>query len=189
MIDVRTIYNKSSHSLDVDFTFAISINKNFHVGISGSPMFKERLFGTVLQKNENEGKFKQTDMNVQHLPFSAYLFFKSDNNKHFAYLKCSIQHSTIFENGGLENANKGINYNDLIDKDCLNNIHRQDKITTQENIYQALAYYQYKFKNFTGYLEYNFEWQRHILNFNIDEELQKQADSTTKIVKRIFYPQ
>lgn len=189
MIDVRTIYNKSSHSLDVDFTFAISINKNFHVGISGSPMFKERLFGTILQKNENEGKFKQTDMNVQHLPFSAYLFYKSDNNKHFAYLKCSIQHSTIFENGGLENANKGINYNDLIDKDCLNNIHRQDKITTQENIYQALAYYQYKFKNFTGYLEYNFEWQRHILNFNIDEELQKQADSTTKIVKRIFNPQ
>ena len=189
MIDVRTIYNKSSHSLDVDFTFAISINKNFHVGISGSPMFKERLFGTILQKNENEGKFKQTDMNVQHLPFSVYLFYKSDNNKHFAYLKCSIQHSTIFENGGLENANKGINYNDLIDKDCLNNIHRQDKITTQENIYQALAYYQYKFKNFTGYLEYNFEWQRHILNFNIDEELQKQADSTTKIVKRIFHPQ
>ena len=189
MIDVRTIYNKSSHSLDVDFTFAISINKNFHVGISGAPMFKERIFGTILQKNENEGKFKQTDMNVQHLPFSAYLFFKSDNNKHFAYLKCSIQHSTIFENGGLENANKGINYNDLIDKDCLNNIHRQDKITTQENIYQALAYYQYKFKNFTGYLEYNFEWQRHILNFNIDEELQKQADSTTKIVKRIFHPQ
>ena len=177
MIDVRTIYNKSSHSLDVDFTFAISINKNFHVGISGSPMFKERLFGTILQKNENEGKFKQTDMNVQHLPFSAYLFFKSDNNKHFAYLRCSIQHST------------SINYNNLIDKDCLNNIHRQDKITTQENIYQALAYYQYKFKNFTGYLEYNFEWQRHILNFNIDEELQKQADSTTKIVKRIFHPQ
>ena len=189
IFDVRTIYNKSSHSLDVDFTFAISINKNFHVGISGSPMFKERLFGTILQKNENEGNSKQTDMNVRHLPFSAYLFFKSDNNKHFAYLKCSIQHSTIFENGGLENANKGINYNDLIDKDCLNNIHRQDKITTQENIYKALAYYQYKFKNFTGYLEYNFEWQRHILNFNIDEELQKQADSTTKIVKRIFHPQ
>ena len=189
MFDVRTIYNKSSHSLDVDFTFAISINKNFHVGISGAPMFKERIFGTILQKNENEGKFKQTDMNVQHLPFSAYLFFKSDNNKHFAYLKCSIQHSTIFENGGLENANKGINYNDLIDKDCLNNIHRQDKITTQENIYQALAYYQYKFKNFTGYLENNFEWQRHILNFNIEEELQKQDDSTTKLEKRIFHPQ
>ena len=189
MIDVRTIYNKSSHSLDVDFTFAISINKNFHVGISGSPMFKERLFGTVLQKNENEGNSKQTDMNVRHLPFSVYLFYKSDNNKHFAYLKCSIKHSTILENGGLKNAFGVINYNNLVDGNFLNNIHRQDKITTQENIYQALAYYQYKFKNFTGYLEYNFEWQRHILNFNIDEELQKQADSTTKIVKRIFHPQ
>lgn len=189
MFDVRTIYNKSSHSLDVDFTFAISINKNFHVGISGSPMFKERLFGTVLQKNENEGNSKQTDMNVRHLPFSAYLFFKSDNNKHFAYLKCSIQHSTILENGGLQNAFEGINYNKLVDGNFLNNIHRQDKITTQENIYKVLAYYQYKFKNFTGYLEYDFEWQRHILNFNIDEELKKQADSTTKIVKRIFHPQ
>ena len=189
MIDVRTIYNKSSHSLDVDFTFAISINKNFHVGISGSPMFKERLFGTVLQKNENEGNSKQTDMNVRHIPFSVYLFYKSDNNKHFAYLKCSIKHSTILENGGLKNAFGVINYNNLVDGNFLNNIHRQDKITTQENIYKVLAYYQYKFKNFTGYLEYNFEWQRHILNFNIDEELQKQADSTTKIVKRIFHPQ
>ena len=189
MIDVRTIYNKSSHSLDVDFTFAISINKNFHIGISGSPMFKERLFGTVLQKNENEGNSKQTDMNVRHLPFSVYLFYKSDNNKHFAYLKCSIKHSTILENGGLKNAFGVINYNNLVDGNFLNNIHRQDKITTQENIYKVLAYYQYKFKNFTGYLEYNFEWQRHILNFNIDEELQKQADSTTKIVKRIFHPQ
>ena len=189
MIDVRTIYNKSSHSLDVDFTFAISINKNFHIGISGSPMFKERLFGTVLQKNENEGNSKQTDMNVRHIPFSVYLFYKSDNNKHFAYLKCSIKHSTILENGGLKNAFGVINYNNLVDGNFLNNIHRQDKITTQENIYKVLAYYQYKFKNFTGYLEYNFEWQRHILNFNIDEELQKQADSTTKIVKRIFHPQ
>ena len=189
MIDVRTIYNKSSHSLDVDFTFAISINKNFHIGISGSPMFKERLFGTVLQKNENEGNSKQTDMNVRHLPFSVYLFYKSDNNKHFAYLKCSIKHSTILENGGLKNAFEGINYNNLVDGNFLNNIHRQDKITTQENIYQVLAYYQYKFKNFTGYLENNFEWQRHILNFNIDEELQKQADSTTKLEKRIFHPQ
>lgn len=188
MIDIRTIYNKSSHSLDVDFTFAISINKNFHVGISGSPMFKERLFGTVLQKNENEGKFKQTDMNVQHLPFSVYLFYKSDNNKHLAYLKCSIKHSTIFENGGLENAFEVINYHKLIDEDCLNNIHRQDKITTQENIYQVLAYCQYKFKNLTGYLEYNFEWQRHILNFNIEEGLEKQADFTTKIVKQRLNP-
>ena len=189
MIDVRTIYNKSSHSLDVDFTFAISINKNFHIGISGSPMFKERLFGTVLQKNENEGNSKQTDMNVRHLPFSVYLFYKSDNNKHFAYLKCSIKHSTILENGGLKNAFEGINYNNLVDGNFLNNIHRQDKITTQENIYQVLAYYQYKFKNFTGYLENNFEWQRHILNFNIEEELQKQDDSTTKLEKRIFHPQ
>ena len=189
MIDVRTIYNKSSHSLDVDFTFAISINKNFHIGISGSPMFKERLFGTVLQKNENGGNSKQTDMNVRHLPFSVYLFYKSDNNKHFAYLKCSIKHSTILENGGLKNAFEGINYNNLVDGNFLNNIHRQDKITTQENIYQVLAYYQYKFKNFTGYLENNFEWQRHILNFNIEEELQKQDDSTTKLEKRIFHPQ
>ena len=189
MIDVRTIYNKSSHSLDVDFTFAISINKNFHIGISGSPMFKERLFGTVLQKNENEGNSKQTDMNVRHLPFSVYLFYKSDNNKHFAYLKCSIKHSTILENGGLKNAFEGINYNNLVDGNFLNNIHRQDKITTQENIYQVLAYYQYKFKNFTGYLENNFEWQRHILNFNIEEELQKQDDSTTKLEKRIYQQQ
>lgn len=185
IIDVRTIYNKSSHSLDVDFIFAISINKNFHVGISGSPMFKERLFGTVLQKKEKE-RNKKIDMNVRHLPFSIYLFHKSDNNKHLAYLKCSVKHITILENGGLENAYKAINYDTVVNGDCLNNIHLQDKITTQEIIYQALAYYQYKFKNFTGYLEYDFEWQRHILNFNIKEQIEEQADSTIKIVKIIF---
>ncbi len=177
ILGFRTIYNKYSNSFDINMFFATSLNKNIHFGISGRPIFQERLFGGI-EKQHKRDQNKIANMHVMQIPLAAYLCLHSDDNKHCLYLRLAMDNRKISETGGLQNnfAKSSTMFTHE------NNIDDDDIIKTNDVVYQGLIYYQYRFQNFYGYIKNKFKIQRYDFNFNIEEKLEQQNDNTQRVI-------
>ena len=181
LLGFRTMYNKYNNSFDLNMFFALSLNKNIHFGIRGRPIFQERLFGLIEKDGE---KNKNTDMNVIQIPLSAYLFLRSDDDKHLLYLRLSMAHRKIRETGGIKGHFRQVN---TVVSGLTNNIDDDDIIKTNDVFYKVLIYYQYRFQNFYAYIKNKFKIKNHHFDCNIDEEVGEKNDGAKGIIIKKKY--
>lgn len=177
LLGFRTIYNKYSNSFDINLFFATSISKNIHFGITGRPIFQERLFG-LIEKEHKIYQNKSADMNVMQIPLTGYLFLRSDDNKHLLFLRMSMSHIKISERGGIR---KCFNcYHSMFT--AQNNIDDEDILQTTDVVYKGLIYYQYQIQDYYAYIKNTIKLKYCSFDFNIEPELEHQTDNTKRII-------